>query len=373
MSAPDARLPRVLVVDDRADNLVMIRAMLEPLPVEVVTASSGPEALEQLRDAEFALAILDVQMPEMDGFETARLVKQRERTRHLPIIFLTAVSGRAEHHLEGYRSGAVDYVAKPFEAEVLRAKVSVFVELWSRGKVIDAQRRSLASQLAAVDQLNRELERSNALLDAFAGRAAEDLLEPLDALSGFLELLHERHGENLGPTGGALVTRAMALADRQRARVTSLLEYTAAASATVVPAPVELPAAVAEAVSRIGEGGVPVVRTVPGSLAEVCADRVHLVRILELLVGRAASAGAAQVSVEARTDGPWSLVRVTDDGRSIGDPELAELFATGGTDPSLATIVCRRLVERHGGTIWAEGRDPQGTAVSFTLPGEARP
>lgn len=366
--------PRVLVVDDRADNLVLLTSVLEPLPVEVVTASSGAEAIELLRESEFALVILDVQMPEMDGYETARRIKDRARTRLLPIIFLTAVSGAPEHHLEGYRSGAVDYVDRPFDPEVMRAKVSVFVELWARGEVIDAQRRSLAHQLAALDALNRELERSNALLDAFAGRAAEDLLEPLDDLAGFLELLRDRHAGSLGPSGGLLVERAIALADRQRARVTSMLEYTTAASATVDAATVALAAAVDEAIARTGERPVPAVRVVPGSLAEVCADRSHLVRILELLVGRAASAGATVVDVAAREEGPWSLVSVEDDGRAVGEAELAHLFSTGSADPSLSTVVCRRLVERHGGTIWAEGRGgAAGTTVRFTLPGDAGP
>jgi CheY-like chemotaxis protein len=362
---------RILIVDDRPDNLLALRAVLEPLDVDIVSAGSGREALLALLDTEFALVVLDVQMPDMDGFETARLIKGRERTRLLPIIFLTAISGEHEHHLAGYRSGAVDYVYKPFDAEILRAKVLVFVELWARGRLIEEQRRSLADQLATLDRLNGELEHSNATLNAFAERAAEDLLEPLDDLSGFMELLHQRHGDTLGPDGAELVERACGLADRQRARVAELLEYTAAARATVRTSPVELEKAVAEAAARAGEGSVPEVTVEPGALVEVCADRSHLVRILELLIRRAAAAEATAVTVTARADGPLAVVTLADDGRAAGPGELATLFSLDQRGRSMGTVVSRRLVERHGGAIWAEPSADSGTRVSFTLPGEA--
>jgi CheY-like chemotaxis protein len=362
---------RVLLVDDRPDNLLALTAVLEPLDVDVVSVGSGREALLALLDTEFALVVLDVQMPEMDGFETARLIKGRERTRLLPIIFLTAISGEPEHHLAGYRSGAVDYVYKPFDAEILRAKVLVFVELWARGRLIEEQRRSLAEHLVTLDRLNGELEHSNATLDAFAERAAEDLLEPLDDLSGFLELLARRHGDTLGSEGAVLVERASNLADRQRARVAELLEYARAAQATVRASPLELSAVVAEAVARAGEASVASVSVDPAALVEVCADHTHLVRILELLLRRAAAAYAKAVTVTARADGPLAVVRVIDDGEPVGTAELATIFSLDQRGPSMGNIVCRRLVERHGGAIWAEVSEAGGTVVSFTLPGEA--
>ena len=119
----------------------------------------GEEALRHLLAGEFALIVLDVQMPVLDGFETARLIQGRERTRYVPIIFLTAISGEPEHYLRGYESGAVDYVYKPFEPEILRAKVSVFAELWSRGATIEAQREELAGRLAELDEAHAGLAR----------------------------------------------------------------------------------------------------------------------------------------------------------------------------------------------------------------------
>ena len=114
---------KLLLVDDRPENLLALEALLEPLGQELVRAGSGEEALRHLLQEEFAAILLDVQMPGLDGFQTAELIKQRERTRHVPIIFLTAISKDAEHIFRGYDAGAVDYLMKPFEPNILRAKV----------------------------------------------------------------------------------------------------------------------------------------------------------------------------------------------------------------------------------------------------------
>ncbi len=115
---------KLLLVDDRPENLLALEAILEPLEADLVRAASGEEALRRLLHEEFAAILLDVQMPGMDGFQTAELIKQRERTRHIPILFLTAISKDAEHVFRGYSAGAVDYLMKPFDPLVLRAKVA---------------------------------------------------------------------------------------------------------------------------------------------------------------------------------------------------------------------------------------------------------
>ncbi|HVU79604.1 MAG TPA: PAS domain S-box protein [Gaiellaceae bacterium] len=150
-------MPSLLVVDDRAENLVAVRAILEPLGHELVTAGSGAEALRILlhRD-DFAVILLDVQMPELDGFETAAVIKERERTSTIPIVFLTALSKDEQHVFRGYEVGAVDYVFKPLDGELLRAKVSVFVELWEKNRQIREQAAQLAEQELA------ELRRTSA-------------------------------------------------------------------------------------------------------------------------------------------------------------------------------------------------------------------
>jgi PAS domain S-box-containing protein len=142
----------ILIVDDRPENLLALEAILEPLGQKLVRAHSGDEALRLLLSHDFAMILLDVQMPGIDGFETARLIKSRERTKYIPIIFLTAISKDEEYVFEGYSVGAVDYMTKPFQPDILRSKVSVFVDLYQK-------QRQLASQADLIrESEKRELE-----------------------------------------------------------------------------------------------------------------------------------------------------------------------------------------------------------------------
>ncbi|WP_422772762.1 response regulator [Plantactinospora sp. WMMC1484] len=134
-----SEVAKALLVDDRRENLMALEAILQGLPVQSVAVESGEAALKQLLVEDFAVILLDAQMPEMDGFETASHIKRRERTRHVPIIFLTAADRDAQLALRGYAVGAVDYLTKPFDPWVLRAKVSVFVELWVKTRQLAAQ------------------------------------------------------------------------------------------------------------------------------------------------------------------------------------------------------------------------------------------
>jgi CheY-like chemotaxis protein len=146
--------PKVLLVDDRRDNLVALAAILQGLSVEPVAVDSGDAALKRLLMDDFAVILMDAQMPNMDGFETARRIKERERTRNVPIIFLTAADRDAELALRGYAAGAVDYLTKPLDPWVLRSKVSVFADLWSKTRQVAAQARNVESAnvlLTAVD------------------------------------------------------------------------------------------------------------------------------------------------------------------------------------------------------------------------------
>jgi CheY-like chemotaxis protein len=173
-------LPRLLLVDDRKDNLLALEAILQGLPVQTVTANSGEEALKHLLVDDFALILLDAQMPDMDGFETARHIKRRERTRHVPIIFLTAADRDAHLAIRGYAVGAVDYLTKPFDPWVLRAKVTVFVELWNKtqqlqayGEAARTRDSSMRAAAVAVDEAVAALRSA----EATAGTLSKTQLE----------------------------------------------------------------------------------------------------------------------------------------------------------------------------------------------------
>jgi PAS domain S-box-containing protein len=156
---------RILLVDDRPENLLALEAILDPLGHELVRVQSGEEALRRLLHDEYAVILLDVQMPGLDGFQTAELIKKLERTRHIPIVFLTAISKDAEHVFQGYGAGAVDYLMKPFDPHILRAKVSVFIDLWQKTVEIRRQEELLKAQEIA--EIERESElRYRSLADA---------------------------------------------------------------------------------------------------------------------------------------------------------------------------------------------------------------
>ncbi|GAA0383792.1 response regulator [Microbispora corallina] len=139
---------RVLLVDDREENLIALEAILSSLDVIPMRARSGEEALKALLSTDFALILLDVRMPGMDGFETAAHIKRRERTRNIPIIFLTVVDSAPDYAFRGYAAGAVDYLTKPFDPWVLRAKVAVFVELYTMNRRLTEQAALLRERLS---------------------------------------------------------------------------------------------------------------------------------------------------------------------------------------------------------------------------------
>jgi PAS domain S-box-containing protein len=172
--------PSVLLVDDRVENLLALEAVLQPLGLRLVRANSGEEALKHVLRNDFAVILLDVQMPGMNGFETAQMIKGRERSRHTPIIFLTAISKDEEYVFEGYSAGAVDYLFKPFNPAVLRSKVSVFVDLYRKTQQIREQERRLReSELRELELQHREELRES------EERAAQIVNSALDAIITF--------------------------------------------------------------------------------------------------------------------------------------------------------------------------------------------
>jgi CheY-like chemotaxis protein len=179
-SEQPAGVAKALLVDDRRENLVALEAILQGLPLEPVAVESGEAALKQLLVDDFAVILLDAQMPEMDGFETASHIKRRERTRQVPIIFLTAADRDAQLALRGYAAGAVDYLTKPFDPWVLRAKVSVFVELWNKSRQLAVQERAVRERESRWQVLIAAMDEAAALLRNGGEGAAARALDILE-------------------------------------------------------------------------------------------------------------------------------------------------------------------------------------------------
>ncbi|WP_170065579.1 GGDEF domain-containing response regulator [Clostridium vincentii] len=156
----------ILIVDDRKENLLVLESILEPLSVNIVKASSGNEALGLLFDYDFAVALLDVQMPDMDGFEVAEIMRSSERTCHIPIIFVTAISVEEEHIFKGYDSGAVDYLLKPLkDTKIILSKIKIFIELYNQKQKIIEQSLILEKKVQELEITKQELEKVNLILE----------------------------------------------------------------------------------------------------------------------------------------------------------------------------------------------------------------
>ena len=365
----------VLIVDDRPDNLTALEASLAPLDVRITRAGSGAEALRSLLVEDFAVILLDVQMPDLDGFETARLIKERSRTRHIPIIFLTAISREIEHQLKGYSAGAVDYLAKPFDPEVLRSKVAVFVELYDQSRLISDQNALLAERLderdraeAALSRHAAELQRSNAALDRLASAASADLLAPLHVLAGMLELVELRSGGSLDADGTLLMERAR----RRALELAEQVELMLGDARESVEPPRRDPTDLNQALDRARRELAPLLGSdvvlTADPLPTVAGDEWQLVQVFVHLLTHAVRSAAPdhpEVHVAlSRRRSDW-LVSVADNGPGLAPGEQAAMFDGAHGDAGLA--VARRIVERHGGAVLVDAVLGRGTTVSFTL------
>ena len=225
----------ILLVDDRSSNLDALEEALSELGENLVRAESGKEALIQLLDKDFAVVLLDVQMPVLDGYETADLIRKRGKTAKVPIIFVTAFDQDSLTILKGYETGAVDYITKPYNADILRSKVKVFVDLFRMREEIHSQQimRSTLESKTLEHELERahnlklqalvaDLERSNRELDNFAYVASHDLKEPLRGIAINADLLLR---EKVSTAGKQRVERMVELTTRMEQLISDLLFF----------------------------------------------------------------------------------------------------------------------------------------------------
>lgn len=356
----------ILIVDDKVNNLVAMERVLESLDVEMVRASSGRQALSQLLRRDFAVVLLDVQMPEMDGFETASLMKNNKKTSSVPIIFVTAINKEERYVFQGYQSGAVDYLFKPLEPEIVRGKVRVFLDLYR-------QRYELQRAYAALEERNQELQ-------DFASVVAHDLVSPLDKVVAFAARLRQSlpPGSSEKPV---MYLDAITRSVRQMtAFVESLLEYARVGSPEESLEPVDLASVLQQAIENldaaIQPGGA---RVEVGEMPVVLGDRLMLVQLFQNLIANAVKFRGSDPPLVKITAEPiaanWRIA-VADNGIGIAAENQAKVFAAftrlhsrneyDGSGIGLAT--CKKVVDRHRGKIWVESEPGKGSTFYVDLP-----
>ena len=237
--------PKILLVDDREDNLLSIETLLAPRGYRFVKAHSGREALKiLLTEFDFAMILMDVKMPNLNGFETASLIYEREKLKHIPIIFITANNYGEDNMYKGYQSGAIDYIFKPINPDILRAKVGVLIDLYKKNRLLVEQEQKLVAinksleieikdrmlSEEKVNSLNRklltniaDLENANKNLERFAFMASHDLQEPLRKIRMFSDRLYQRHKESKDDID--LIQRIQRAAERTQGLISDILAF----------------------------------------------------------------------------------------------------------------------------------------------------
>lgn len=366
-----------LLVDDLEENLLSLEGLLRRDGLVLLKARSGTAALELLLQHDVALAILDVQMPEVDGYELAELMRGTERTRRVPIIFVTAGAADRQRRFRGYETGAVDFLTKPIEPDILRSKASVFFELYRQRHQIAAQRDELKAYAEALTQADRRK-------DEFLATLAHELRNPLSPIRNGLDILR---ASPTAPNSGEIHD----MMDRQLSHLVRLVDDLLDVS-RVTQGKVELrkkQIALSEILKTAVEASNPLISAgrhelivdLPDTEVWLDADLTRLSQVVSNLLNNAAkyTPEGGRIVLSARRDREEALIDVSDNGIGIPSdmlPRVFDLFtqvrdnlarSRGGLGIGLALV--KQLVEMHGGSIAAESAGPaKGSSFRLRLP-----
>ena len=365
---------KFLLVDDLEENLLSLEALLKRQDLEILKARSGDEALELLLGNEVALALLDVQMPVMDGFELAEFMRGNERTRHIPIIFVTAGTADAQRRFRGYEAGAVDFIQKPIETDILRSKAEVFFDLYR-------QRQLLAHQRDELEAASRALKAADRRKDVFIAILAHELRNPVAALHAGMHLLKKRADTDQAPYIRERMERQLA---HLRRLVDDLLDTSRISEGKISlqKVPVELGTIVTSAVeasqANIDAGGHRFTTEVPGEPIWLEVDHTRMAQIVANLLNNAARYTPPGGAIELRANrvGEHVEIEVRDNGVGIPLEKQAgifEIFAQVDGEPNqpagglgIGLALVRQLVDLHQGSIEVAS-DGAGQGSRFTV------
>jgi len=393
----------ILLVDDHPESLLALEAVLADLGQNLVKADSGRQALRCVLNQDFAVILLDVHMPGMNGFETATLIRERERSKHTPIVFLTASDQNELAVFRGYSVGAVDYMCKPFPPEILKSKVSVFVDLFR----IREKARQQANQLVSINQnlqreiaerkrAEEEIERRaeevgavNKELEAFSYSVSHDLRAPLRAMQGFAQALSEDFADRLGPVAQDYTRRIVAAACRMDALIQDLLAYSRLSRVQILLEPLDLRSVMAQVKAHtegeFREPGALLEVAIPEAFPHVMAHSTTLAHVVTNLLTNAAKFVACgvrpHVRVWAEERGEWVRLWVEDNGIGIAPEHQDRIFRVferlHGSDTypgtGIGLAIAAKGTERMGGRAGVESTPGKGSKFWIELPKGDRP
>jgi len=397
---------KILIVDDRPANLYALENVLRDVDVTVIKANNGNEALISTLNHDFSLAILDVQMPEMDGYELAELLRSEEKTRFMPVIFLSAVFSDDFHVFKGYKSGAVDFITKPFNPDILLNKVKVFLELDRKNAELKLQHTKLEELINTLNITNTKLqgeidERTiaeiklresekmlkelNATKDKFFSIVAHDLKNPFNTLIGFSNLLLNT-GLNLTEEKKTNYLELIYKASKRGySLLENLLEWSRSQTGRLEIKPQEfvLKQSIKECMnlhySSAEKKFVSLTEQIDDT-TKVFADVNMFTTVMRNLISNAIkfTPENGKIDITAIEKETEVQINVSDTGLGVSKESKEKLFridvnhSTPGTNQEQGTglglILCKEFIEKNKGKIWVESALGEGSIFSFTLP-----
>jgi signal transduction histidine kinase len=400
----------ILLVDDRPENLLALEAILEPLSQVLVRAGSGPEALRQVLATDFAVMLLDVQMPGMNGFEVAEIIKSRERSRTIPIIFLSAISKEDAYVFKGYSMGAVDYVFKPFNPDVLRSKVAVFVDLFlkqrelqQQGELLrESQKRELelehrtslleaeARSAAKLSQMNDELHRRQVALEQamgarnrFYASMSHELRTPINAVIGYSTIMLDNIYGPLNAKQKEGLQRSLKAARHLLELVNDVLDLSKIEAGKIELSlqPVMFPSLIEDLFVTVrplaDEYGSTLSLDVEGGSFNIVSDPRRVRQILLNLLSNAIKFGEGKpIRVTCRQrENKSAEIEVIDQGVGIAQDDIARIFeefvqVSESKQPGtgLGLPISRRLALLLDGSLTVCSKPGEGSSFRLTLP-----
>jgi signal transduction histidine kinase len=376
--APGEDRVNILLVDDQPAKLLAYEAVLGQLGENLIKAGSAAEAMEVLLRTSVAVVLVDVCMPETDGFDLTALIRSHPRFRETAIILVSGVHLNELDRLRGYDLGAVDYIPVPVVPEMLLAKVRVFIDLFRKTRRLREMNRELERRVA---ERTRELRRSNDELRQFAYVASHDLQEPLRMVSSFVDLFLRRHGQSIDSDGEELLRYVVDGVQRMRQLINDLLAYARLERSPTTSGNVDCERALESALENLQvalqESGA---RVTHGPLPHVRGDEQQIVQLLQNLIGNSIKFHrpdvAPRINLQAATSGDEFTFTLEDNGIGIEPEHRERVFQVfqrlnpreqyPGTGIGLA--ICRKIVEQHLGRIWIGASVAPGSVFHFTLP-----
>jgi Signal transduction histidine kinase len=403
-------LVSILLVDDRRENLLALEAILEPLGQTLIRAGSGPEALKQVLVLDPAVILLDVQMPGMNGFEVAEIIKSRERSRTIPIIFLSAISKEDAYVFKGYSMGAVDYVFKPFNPDVLRSKVAVFVDLYVKQRELgrqgellrESQKRELelehrtslleaeARSAAKLSQMNDELHRRQVALEQamgarnrFYASMSHELRTPINAVIGYSTIMLDNIYGPLNVKQKEGLQRSLKAARHLLELVNDVLDLSKieAGKIELTLQPVMFPSLIEDLFVTVrplaDEYGSTLSLDTEGARFNIVSDPRRVRQILLNLLSNAIKFGEGKpIRVLCKqSENKSAEIEVIDQGVGIAQDDIARIFeefvqVSESKQPGtgLGLPISRRLAQLLDGTLTVCSKPGEGSAFRLTLP-----